>query len=101
MSSDAQLIGWTMAGGWWGIRTFDWAPSARNQMATWLVVLVRRRREDLLAEVWIAAFHGRGTFDTRFESARPWLFTIARNVLNSHLRQRSQLHFGSTSPSCS
>jgi RNA polymerase sigma-70 factor (ECF subfamily) len=40
--------------------------------------------EDLLAEVWMAAFRGRGSFDARFESARPWLFTIARNVLHSH-----------------
>jgi RNA polymerase sigma factor (sigma-70 family) len=44
--------------------------------------------EDLLAEVWMAAFRGRGTFDARFDSARPWLFTIARNVLNAHWGKR-------------
>jgi len=52
--------------------------------------LVRRAgvpiAEDLLAEVWMAAFRGRGTFDTQLESARPWLFTIARNILSAHWR---------------
>lgn len=44
--------------------------------------------EDLLSDVWLAAFADRANFDTAWESARPWLFGIARNRIRSHWRQR-------------
>lgn len=44
--------------------------------------------EDLLSDVWLAAFADRANFDTAWESARPWLFGIARNRVRSHRRQQ-------------
>jgi RNA polymerase sigma factor (sigma-70 family) len=41
---------------------------------------------DLLGEVWLRAFAGRGGYDPAYPDARPWLFGIARNVLRSHWR---------------
>jgi RNA polymerase sigma-70 factor (ECF subfamily) len=41
---------------------------------------------DLLGEVWVRAFAGRGGYDPAYSDARPWLFGIARNVLRSHWR---------------
>jgi RNA polymerase sigma factor (sigma-70 family) len=41
---------------------------------------------DLLGEVWLRAFAGRGGYDLAYADARPWLFGIARNVLRSHWR---------------
>jgi RNA polymerase sigma factor (sigma-70 family) len=53
--------------------------------------LVRRAgrdvADDLVAEVWLRAFRGRAKFDLNYPDARPWLYGIARNVLNSHWRQ--------------
>jgi RNA polymerase sigma-70 factor (ECF subfamily) len=43
---------------------------------------------DLLGEVWVRAFAGRGGYDPAYPDARPWLFGIARNVLRSHWRAR-------------
>jgi len=42
--------------------------------------------EELLAEVWIAAFGSRGTYDRAYDDARPWLFGVARNTLRRHWR---------------
>jgi RNA polymerase sigma factor (sigma-70 family) len=44
--------------------------------------------EELLAEVWIAAFGSRGTYDVTYDDARPWLFGVARNTLRRHWRNR-------------
>jgi DNA-directed RNA polymerase specialized sigma24 family protein len=41
---------------------------------------------DLLGEVWVRAFAGRGGYDPAYPDARPWLFGIARNVLRWHWR---------------
>ena len=41
---------------------------------------------DLLGEVWVRAFAGRGGYDPAYPDARPWLLGIARNVLRSHWR---------------
>lgn len=42
--------------------------------------------EELLAEVWIAAFGSRRTYDRTYDNARPWLFGVARNTLRRHWR---------------
>jgi RNA polymerase sigma factor (sigma-70 family) len=48
--------------------------------------------QDLAQETFIAAFRARARFDTRFESARPWLFGIAARAVASHRREeRRQL----------
>lgn len=46
----------------------------------------RQTADDLLSEVWVRAFGARAVYDTRYESARPWLYGIARNVLRIHWR---------------
>ncbi len=43
---------------------------------------------DLLGEVWLRAFAGRGGYDPAHADARPWLYGIARNVLRAHWRDR-------------
>jgi len=46
----------------------------------------RQHADDLLGEVWLRAFRGRGSYDHRWPDARPWLYGIARNVLRAHWR---------------
>jgi len=46
----------------------------------------RQAADDLLGEVWVRAFGGRGGFDPAHSDARPWLYGIARNVLRAHWR---------------
>jgi RNA polymerase sigma factor (sigma-70 family) len=46
----------------------------------------RQAADDLLGEVWVRAFGGRGGFDPAHADARPWLYGIARNVLRAHWR---------------
>ena len=46
----------------------------------------RQAADDLLGEVWLRAFGGRGGFDPAHSDARPWLYGIARNVLRAHWR---------------
>jgi RNA polymerase sigma-70 factor (ECF subfamily) len=43
--------------------------------------------DDLLGEVWLAAFKSRASFDARRGGARAWLFGVARHVLLAHLRR--------------
>lgn len=50
----------------------------------------RDTADDLVAEVWLRAFRGRANFDPHYADARPWLYGIARNVLNAHWRQKSK-----------
>jgi RNA polymerase sigma-70 factor, ECF subfamily len=50
----------------------------------------RARREiadELTAEVFAAAFAGRGAYDQSRSSALPWLYGIATNLLRNRLRQ--------------
>lgn len=43
--------------------------------------------DDLLADVWLAAFSGRGGYDPELGSVRGWLFGIARHVLQNYYRR--------------
>jgi RNA polymerase sigma factor (sigma-70 family) len=40
--------------------------------------------DDLLGEVWLAAYASRTTFDPSRGSGRAWLFGVARHVLHAH-----------------
>lgn len=87
MTTDAALISQSLAGD-------DEAFVEllhRHEAAVW-GYLARRAgsgpAEDLVSEVWIAAFRARSTYDPAFAVARPWLFGIARNVLRRHWRTR-------------
>lgn len=87
MTTDAALISRSLAGD-------DGAFVEllhRHQAAVWAYVARRAGSgpaEDLVSEVWIAAFRARPTYDPAFAVARPWLFGIARNVLRRHWRTR-------------
>lgn len=48
----------------------------------------RDQAEDLLGEVWVAAFTSRAGYDRSFGDARPWLFGVAHNTLRRHWRSR-------------
>jgi RNA polymerase sigma factor (sigma-70 family) len=47
----------------------------------------RETADDVLAEVFLAAFASRKRFDPAFESALPWLYGIAANVLKRQWRR--------------
>ncbi|GAA0358946.1 RNA polymerase sigma factor [Actinoallomurus spadix] len=48
----------------------------------------RESAEDLLAEVWVAAFKSRANYDRAVPDARPWLIGVAHNTLRRHWRSR-------------
>lgn len=55
--------------------------------------------EEVAAETFARAFAERQRFDPQYESARPWLFGIATNLLRMHLRsERRRLHAYARSP---
>ena len=46
--------------------------------------------DDLVSEVFVAAFRCRKSYDTRFTNALPWLFGIAANVVRHHRRSEGR-----------
>ena len=54
---------------------------------------VSEATEDVLSEVWLAAYAGRHTYDPSRGPARGWLFGIARNSVVNHLRRPIALPF--------
>jgi RNA polymerase sigma factor (sigma-70 family) len=87
MASDAELIGRSLAGD----------PDAFMEMIGRHEVAIgaylerrvgRAAAEDLLGDVWAAAFGSRRTYDGSFPGARPWLYTMALNRLRHYWRSR-------------
>ena len=87
MDSDAELIGRSLGGD-----GEAFVEVIRRHEAAVGAYLARRAgrelAEDLLGEVWVAAFESRGTYDRSFPDARPWLFGVALNRLRRHWRSR-------------
>lgn len=54
--------------------------------------LGRLRAEDIAGEVFVRAFESRHRFDPSYESARPWLYGIASNLIQDHLRKTARQH---------
>ncbi|MFG1696886.1 RNA polymerase sigma factor [Nonomuraea sp. NPDC049309] len=52
--------------------------------------LDRQAADDLTAEVFLAAFKKRGTFDARRGAVRPWLYGFASNVIALHRRAEAR-----------
>ncbi len=46
--------------------------------------------EEVLSETFLTAFQQRATFDTTWESARPWLLGIATRLLHAHGRREAR-----------
>jgi RNA polymerase sigma-70 factor (ECF subfamily) len=88
MASDAELIGWSLAGD--DEAFIEMVRRHAEAVSAYQVRRVGRGpSEDLLAEVWVAAFGSRPSYDLSFPSARPWLFGIASNTLRRHWQSRS------------
>lgn len=87
MASDAELIGWSLAGD-----DDAFVEIIQRHAAGVSAYLVRRvgrgPAEDLLGEVWVAAFASQQSYDESFPDARPWLFGIALNTLRRYWRTR-------------
>jgi RNA polymerase sigma factor (sigma-70 family) len=85
--TDAELIGRSLAGD--GESFVEMISRHEAVVGAYLHRRVGRSvAEELLAEVWIAAFRSRGTYDRTYDDARPWLFGVARNTLRRHWRNR-------------
>jgi DNA-directed RNA polymerase specialized sigma24 family protein len=87
MASDAELIGRSLAG---DPDAFV-AVICRHEVAigSYLERRVgRAAAQDLLGEVWVAAFESRKTYDRSFAGARPWLYGVALNRLRHYWRSR-------------
>lgn len=87
MASDAELIA----------RSLDNDPEAfvqvvvRHEAALGGYLARRAGREaaeDLLGDVWVAAYAARKTYDRAYPDARPWLYAVALNRLRQHWRSR-------------
>jgi RNA polymerase sigma factor (sigma-70 family) len=88
MASDAELIGRSLSG---DAEAFM-EVVGRHEVAIggYLERRVgREAAEDLLGDVWTAAFAYRATYDQSFPEARPWLYTMALNRLRQYWRSRS------------
>jgi RNA polymerase sigma factor (sigma-70 family) len=88
VASDAELISWSLSGD--GEAFVEMV--GRHEAAVWAYLVRRAGRqvaEDLLGEVWTAAFASRRRYDRSYPGARPWLFGIALNTLRRHWRSRT------------
>jgi RNA polymerase sigma factor (sigma-70 family) len=87
MASDADLIGRSLAG---DEEAFMEVVS-RHEVAIGAYLerrVGRETAEDLLGDVWVAAFESRRTYDPSFAEARPWLYTVALNRMRRYWRSR-------------
>ena len=88
MASDAELIGRSLSG---DAEAFM-EVIGRHEVAIGAYLerrVGREAAEDLLGDVWAAAFEYRRTYDRSFAEARPWLYTMALNRLRQYWRSRS------------
>lgn len=71
-------------------------PALFDRYAQQIHLYVARRlgtqaADDIVAETFLAAFRRRGTYDTSFALARPWLYGIATTLIARHRRQEERL----------
>jgi RNA polymerase sigma factor (sigma-70 family) len=88
MASDAELIGRSLSG---DAEAFM-EVVGRHEVAIGAYLerrVGREAAEDLLGDVWTAAFAYRKTYDRSFDGARPWLYRMALNRLRNYWRSRS------------
>jgi RNA polymerase sigma factor (sigma-70 family) len=87
MTSDAELIGRSLAGD--GEAFMEVIRRHEVAVGTYLARRAgREAAEDLLGDVWMAAFESRRTYDRSFAGARPWLYGVALNRLRRYWRSR-------------
>jgi RNA polymerase sigma factor (sigma-70 family) len=87
MTSDAELIGRSLAGD--GQAFMEVVSRHEVAVGAYLSRRVgREAAEDLLGDVWVAAFESRRSYDRSFAQARPWLYGVALNRLRHYWRSR-------------
>src|SRR3984885_2262208 len=87
MTSDAELIGRSLAGD--GQAFMEVISRHEVAVGAYLSRRVgREAAEDLLGDVWVAAFESRRTYDRSYADARPWLYGVALNRLRHYWRSR-------------
>jgi RNA polymerase sigma factor (sigma-70 family) len=87
MTSDAELIGRSLAGD--GEAFMEVIGRHEGAVGAYLARRAgRAAAEDLLGDVWVAAFESRRTYDRSFAGARPWLYGVALNRLRHYWRSR-------------
>jgi DNA-directed RNA polymerase specialized sigma24 family protein len=87
MASDAELIGRSLAGD--GEAFMEVVGRHEIAIGAYLERRVgREMAQDLLGDVWVAAFESRRTYDQSFPEARPWLYTMALNRLRRYWRSQ-------------
>jgi RNA polymerase sigma-70 factor (ECF subfamily) len=75
MTSDAELIGRSLAGD--GEAFMEVICRHEGAVGAYLARRAgRAAAEDLLGDVWMAAFESRRTYDRSFAGARPWLYGV-------------------------
>ncbi|HWO68131.1 MAG TPA: sigma-70 family RNA polymerase sigma factor [Umezawaea sp.] len=85
MSSDAELIGRSLRGD--SAAFVEMISRHEAAIGTYLARRVgRQAAEDVLGDVWVAAYESRATYDSSFPGARPWLYGVALNRLRRHWR---------------
>ncbi|MCW2767250.1 MAG: putative sigma factor [Nocardioides sp.] len=84
MLSDAQLVKRSLA----EPRCFEELVALHGaRVHSYLYRRAPGAADDLLSEVWLAAFEGRHRFDPDLGVVASWLFGIAHNVLHAHHRR--------------
>jgi RNA polymerase sigma-70 factor (ECF subfamily) len=87
MASDAELIGRSLAGD--GEAFMEVICRHEVAIGGYLERRVgREAAQELLGDVWVAAFEYRRTYDPSFAEARPWLYKMALNRLRHYWRSR-------------
>ncbi|MGD0555957.1 MAG: sigma-70 family RNA polymerase sigma factor [Streptosporangiaceae bacterium] len=87
MTSDAELIGRSLAGD--GDAFMEVICRHEGAVGAYLSRRAgREAAEDLLGDVWVAAFESRKTYDRSFAVARPWLYGVALNRLRRYWRSQ-------------
>lgn len=85
MSSDAELIGRSLSG---DTDAFvEVIGRHETAIGNYLARRVgRQTAEDVLGDVWVAAFESLASYDRSYADARPWLYGVALNKLRRHWR---------------
>ncbi|SDO71017.1 RNA polymerase sigma factor [Lentzea jiangxiensis] len=85
MSSDAELIGRSLRGDTGAF--VEVISRHETAIGNYLARRVgRQAAEDVLGDVWVAAYESRATYDRSFPEARPWLYGVALNRVRRYWR---------------
>ncbi|QFZ18747.1 RNA polymerase sigma factor [Saccharothrix syringae] len=85
MASDAELIGRSLRGDTGAF--VEVVSRHETAIGNYLARRVgRQAAEDVLGDVWVAAYESRATYDLSYPEARPWLYGVALNRVRRYWR---------------